>query len=226
MTELYFSRLLVSSAARDLYDIHERVWSGFRKQQSAEERRPFLFRADRVVHDSHRRAWKVLVQSTKPADWSRLDIIEHEQVGPRLVALQEGERLRFYLRANVTRASLKGHRFDDLPDEVRRKTRGLRVAVRQDEALLQWLVRKADRCGFSLGNAGAEAAGPLNVRIVAKHRETWNDGGRHGVHEGVDFEGHLMVTNSALLVEGMTAGFGKAKAFGFGLLSLSREIPV
>lgn len=235
MNDLYFSRLLLTKRFRDLHDVHNLVWTAFRAEQVEGAPRPFLFRADRVAVGETGRGWKVLVQATRAGQWAAVPdgIVEHEE-RRRTIALEVGERLRFLLRANATRASKHGHRFADVPDlagqrfrdlppEDRRRTRGIRLGLRDEAELIAWLERAGSARGFDLERGSGPEAAPA-VTIARKHRETWSDGGRHAVHEGVDFEGHLRVRDSQLLFETLVSGVGGARAFGFGLLSLAREI--
>jgi CRISPR system Cascade subunit CasE len=51
-----------------------------------------------------------------------------------------------------------------------------------------------------------------------KHHRT----GGQTTHHAVLFEGTLTVTDPALFAEALASGFGAAKGFGFGLLSVAR----
>jgi CRISPR system Cascade subunit CasE len=82
----------------------------------------------------------------------------------------------------------------------------------------QWLQRKGTLCGFELLHVVAE-----DFRQASTH-----PGGNPGQHTkqqlplyGVRFDGLLRVNDPHLLDEAVRQGVGPAKAFGFGLLSLS-----
>lgn len=223
---IFMSRLVIpagtqySQANRDLHGVHDTLWQGFR-QLSRVAPRPFLFRADRHAGSGDGSAacatWKVLVQSTVQADWTKVAAqdVQQKQVE---VAFMADDVLRFFLRANPV-MSVKGKlepRFAGLDAESFRAKRGLKVAVRGEEALGTWLNDQALRHGFAV-NA---------VRIMRHHRESWrakSSGNGHAVHEGVDFEGHLRVVEPHRLLPALAAGIGRGRGFGFGLLSLARE---
>ena len=215
---LFFSRLLLPPTLHDLHDVHDAVWRGFRHTAPVEGQRLFLFRADRVAVDEHVRAWKVLVQATVAADWSGVPAIE-ATTKEAAVSLGAGESLRFFLRANPV-TSVKGrtqNHFAELDPEAFRAERGLKIAVRGEEALEAWLRAQGTSHGFAVDA----------VRLARHHRESWrarSSGAGHAVHEGADFEGHLRVVDADRLLAAVTTGLGRARGFGFGLLSLAREL--
>ncbi len=128
---------------------------------------------------------------------------------PLLERLEEGSRFRFRLRANPTR------RIDtkSAPDGTRRN--GRRVPLRTPEARLAWLERKLSASGFALVGGGEACL----VKPDGLQR------GRRGearlTHEAVVYEGVLAVMNPPLARAALEHGIGPAKAYGFGLLSLS-----
>lgn len=213
-TDLYFSRLMLA-ASRDLYAVHQTVWRGFRGFEHG--RRPFLFRADRVVLSEHTRAWKVLVQHGVPADWQQLgaQLVEHTQVGPRDMVFSTGERLRFFTRVNAT-VSKKGraqHQHAELDREAFRSSRGIRVPVRDDDEAHNWLVRQGTEHGFSV----------VAMRVAGQRRERWHKARNAAVLDGLDIEGHLQVIDPVALREAVLAGIGRGRGVGFGLLSVARD---
>ena len=232
MTGLHFSRLLLKPRARDLYGVHQLLWRAFHEEDGVDANsdpaagatdainvaRPFLFRADRVsLGATSSPAWKVLVQADRPANWAGLGdhVIEQTQVGPRSPAFAQGERLRFFVRANAT-TSKKGrqdHRFASLDAADFREARGLRVAVRSDEDAQDWLARQGKQHGFSL----------VAMRVVGRRRERWQKRGNAAVLEGLDMEGHLVVDNVEAFAAVIGTGLGRGRGVGFGLLSVSRE---
>jgi CRISPR-associated protein Cas6/Cse3/CasE subtype I-E len=219
---LYLSRLVLPASSRspstnrDLHSLHDTLWRGFRGVERSAPR-PFLFRADRETNGDGARVWKVLLQSTHEAVWSDVELLEVQQRSYEL-ALRAGEHLRFLLRANAV-VSVKGRRelrFAEMSASEFRAARGLKVAVRGEEGLRDWLDRKALAHGFEV-----EA-----VRVVRAQHESWrarSSASGRAVHEGCDFEGHLRVVDVAKLTEAVTSGVGRGRGFGFGLLSLARD---
>ena len=76
-----------------------------------------------------------------------------------------------------------------------------------------WLERQGARAGFTLTE-------PTLLRVDGEdHRALPRDGRREPIRFSVlDFEGVLEVTEPALFVTGLANGFGRAKAFGCGLM--------
>jgi CRISPR system Cascade subunit CasE len=116
-----------------------------------------------------------------------------------------GQRFRFRLRGNTTRC------IDTKSAEGGTRRSGRRVPVRGDEERLKWLKRQADAAGFSV-EGGAVRVTELRARS-----------GRPGEPSlaGADFDGLLFVADAARFRQGLATGLGRAKAFGFGLLSIA-----
>lgn len=157
----------------------------------------------------------ILVQSMTRPDWEAIaerspDYFRDVQVKPfDLSGLRKGQRLAFRLRANVT-----VNRFRDGQDreaDPRTKREALRGAREQ----VEWLERQGERGGF--GVIGADIAQSGNVRLYKKQ------GAPPMTLFAVTFAGLLRVDDPAQLAPTVQSGIGKAKALGFGLLSLARE---
>jgi CRISPR system Cascade subunit CasE len=116
--------------------------------------------------------------------------------------IRVGDRYLFRLKANTTR------KIGTKSGEDGRRVHGQRVPVRGDEARLEWLKRHALVAGFSVIDVSVRevATRGWNVRLA-----------------GVVFDGVLVVNDVATFRRELEAGFGPAKAFGFGLLSLMRS---
>ncbi len=202
---MFLSQLLINlrhrPARRDLgdrYELHRSLLCAFPAQLPAEER--VLYR---VEHAPRQVYATVLLQSQTAPDWhqaQRLSAPGYLCEPPALREFepqaQEGMRLRFRLQANPT---------------VKRD--GNRHAIYAEDALMRWLQRKSDAHGF--------AVEPRNVRAVRlgklhgkRRRQTWH---------AVQFEGFLQVNEPEAFVGAWRNGIGSAKAFGFGLLSVSRR---
>jgi CRISPR system Cascade subunit CasE len=102
---MYLSRIEMPwQHARDLYDVHRRLWNLFPgisrepRQRHDEERRGFLFRFE---EQRPRRPVRILVQSRQaPVPASVLCILSSKELHPRPRA---GQRLAFLLTANPVR---------------------------------------------------------------------------------------------------------------------------
>lgn len=216
---------------RDPYELHRALWRAFEGHGLAEGTpAPFLFRADRVrVGDEAH--LKVLVQSELPADWSKLTETLVSVEGPKLLGpwldehAQAGAVLRFFLRANVTRSVKR--------EGDERGARGKRVAIESEPKQRAWLLSRCERLGVRVCEREAvvrDGRGQIVQRTSEPELRTSNArvwrwgsarGERHGVHQGVDFEGLIEVVDAEKLRAAVESGVGPAKGMGFGLLSLA-----
>jgi CRISPR system Cascade subunit CasE len=93
---------------------------------------------------------------------------------------------------------------------------GKRYGLAAEQAQLAWLIRQGERYGFVL-----EAAFVAASDVLKGHRQ--ND---EFIHlQRVHYEGLLRATDTASLLNALQNGIGPGKAFGCGLLSLSRLDP-
>jgi len=157
-----------------------------------------------------------------------------EAVEPRPFApdLREGDRLAFLLRANATRTVKTGritgagkreraHR-DVVMDALHPVPRSARAAERMDRAeaaARTWLEAQGTRAGFALELPGEGG------RLVEDYsvRELPPRGGRRPVRIGVlELTGTLRVRDPGAFLSALAHGFGRAKAFGCGLMLIRR----
>jgi len=184
---------------RDTYDWHQRVWRAFGGRTG--ETRDFLIRVDRKEE-----AYRVLILSRslpiKP-DWCPA-----ASFGTRVVPDHyfSHTSYQFSLLANPTK-KLRVVNVDGS-----RKKNGRRVPLIRREDLFTWMERKAQAGGF--------AVNPDTLRTVPRGREYFHKSDAHGMHNAVEFQGKLTVSDPALFRATVAAGVGSAKAFGFGLLVL------
>lgn len=223
MTGLYLSRLHPNprqrQAARDLgsaYALHQTLRWAF--PGAGEEEGP--------LPDGERLLWRddgpggILLQSVSRPDWQAVEDrwpgYFHPENPPQvktfdLGGLREGEPLRFRLRANVT-----VNRYRDGQDreaDPRTKREALRGAPEQ----VEWLRRQGERGGF--GVVGTDITRSGNVRLYKPGKS------QAMTLFAVTFEGLLRVEDPGQLAQTVRGGLGKAKALGFGLLSLARGEP-
>ena len=210
---------------RDLADghaLHRTIMAGF-ETETSEEPRSALGILHRLEH--HRDGPRLYVQSLISPDWAALEqsYLEPDWSGgdpgwkvtsleALLGHLEVGRRLRFRLRANVTRkigTSRKG---------AEQKSNGQRVPLRTDEERVEWLMRRLEAGGSRLSTTSGSGA----VRLSPSPLATGRPRGRGLITlEGVDFDGVLVVEEVQALRAALRSGLGPAKAFGFGLLSLA-----
>lgn len=230
---MILSRLILNPRARevirdvaDCQQMHRTILSAF-PQASGPARAEFgiLFRIDYPRDGTP----ILLVQSRERPDWSKLPPFyvakplepgDVKDISEAYASIQAGSKLRFRLRANPTR------RIDTKSGPDGKRRNGKRVELRTEAQQLDWLRRKGADHGFEVLSVGTSKGVP-NVRI--------NDEGKsHGYRinrtardkspltfASVLFDGVLRVTDPEAFRLALEQGFGPAKAYGFGMLSVA-----
>lgn len=243
---LYFSRarlraglgrlgpILFPSAPESRIGVsHRLVWSLFPENLTE---RPFLYRDTAPLTGPGRTArGEFLILSTlPPSDTNNLFDLETKSFEP---ALHPGDRLGFSLRANPTihsrdrdrttaggrrktrRHDVVMHALHAIPPGARRAA--ARPALIRD-AGLQWLAAQGECAGFRLPDPNAISVdGYEQVAINVEHPRA-GGGRRQPRHSRVEFEGVLEVVDPTLFLSRLAAGFGRARAFGHGLMLIRR----
>jgi CRISPR system Cascade subunit CasE len=153
-----------------------------------------------------------------PTDPHHLFELQVKEFAPALAA---GDRLAFRLRANPTVArgagGARSKPCDVVMDALHTLPKGERAQARRqaiETAGRAWLARQASRCGFALlGDPAVD--GYLRRRIP-------RGGGPDAVLATLDFEGLLSVGEPEKFLAALTAGIGRGKAFGCGLMLIRR----
>jgi CRISPR system Cascade subunit CasE len=143
-------------------------------------------------------------------------------------ALSPGDRLAFMLRANATVAKAaernqRGKPSDIVMNALREVPSGERAAVRP--GLLRpvaraWMERQGNRAGFVIPADRDEPSDDGKLRVTAYRTLRVTHAGpvaRIGV---LDLEGELEIRDPSLFLNAVVQGFGRAKAFGCGLMLL------
>jgi CRISPR system Cascade subunit CasE len=190
-------------------DAHHRlIWSAFAGDPGA--RRDFLWR------DMGRGGFLVL--SPRPPGTSAL--FEAPEVQDFAPSLASGDRLSFLLRANATRTvteadGRKRHR-DVVMEALRPVPKGARAEARTELAQAagrRWLEGQGERAGFAVREARVDA-----YRVVVPPGK----GARRPRFGVIDLEGEVEVADPAAFLARLVQGFGRAKAFGCGLMLIRR----
>lgn len=187
-------------------DAHHRlIWSAF--AGDADAPRDFLWR------EIGRGRFMVL--SVRPPARSALfGQIDSKPFAP---ALATGDRLSIVLRANATRTvtetdGRKRHR--DVVMEALHPVPGAERAARRmelaQEAGARWLEGQGARAGFAVRSATIRG-----YRVI----EARSRGPRFGV---IDIEGVIEIVDPGTFLDRVGRGFGRAKAFGCGLMLMRR----
>ena len=214
------------------YDLHQVLWKGFKgidRGEKGKEQR-FLYR-HQESEDSH----SILVQSATTPDWSFLadeasgTTAAIKQINPG--KLPAGQPLRFLLRANPVvhrkyggnikkriavgsdrrrQAELRGIEFKDMPS--------------REALLIEWLEKKGSEGGFSIARGEQDRilcdVGPNMDIVLRKPKQTSKDG--RVTLTTIDFSGVLTVTDPQQFAQTLRRGIGRGRAFGCGLLSVTR----
>lgn len=194
-------------------DAHHRlIWSLFAGE--AGRARDFLWRAEG--------RGRFLILSAQPPTQSPL--FEPLQVKEFAPALQAGDELAFVLRANATRTRKTGapdaagkrkrQHIDLVMDRIYpvADDRAAARAAALPEVARDWLTQQGVGAGFRLLEAAVD---DYSVRTLPRRGAQ----ARIGI---LDIVGRLQLTDPALFRAAQARGFGRAKAFGCGLMLIRR----
>lgn len=219
---LYLSRLCLSrnpsaralssllnpeDSARRMDAHHKLLWAVF--SDGPARRRDFLWREDS--------AGVFFTLSARPPVASEL--FDPPEVRDFAPVLAVGDRLAFNLRANATRARKGVGRVDLVMDALHGLPSGERAETRMavaQTAGTDWLAGQGARAGFSLIHA---EVGDYSTVTLPGHRGPRKGQPQFGV---LDMTGVLEVTDPAAFLAQLATGFGRAKAFGCGLMLIRR----
>lgn len=204
---MYLSKIHIPwPQAQNPYQLHQALWRLFPGHEDAD--REFLFRVEQLQRGvgAH-----ILMQSTiqpQSVDQSPVILNWREYV----VNIQNGQRLRFRLRANPIK-TIKDSSKGTIEKQGKTFTKTVRVPLVHEEQQQAWLERKLQ----SFAQLESLIVQPEPVLYFRKAKE-----GRSGKIQTVIFDGILTVTNAEVLSQEIRQGIGPAKAFGCGLLSIAR----
>ncbi|MBB2203480.1 type I-E CRISPR-associated protein Cas6/Cse3/CasE [Gluconacetobacter takamatsuzukensis] len=206
-----FARLLVPEGQAQQHGAaHHLLWALF--GDTPDRDRDFLWR--QVEPGRY-----MVLSARPPMDTHGLFAIESRPFAP---VLHEGDRLRFLLRANATvdrkmPGKTRSQRHDVVMDALHHLPRDKRAPARVDavaSAAAAWLERQGARSGFvPEAPVTVEAYDVLRIARAGAPRVSF------GV---VDLTGDLMVAAPADFVATLLRGFGRARAFGCGLMLIRR----
>lgn len=218
----YFSRARVIARPRDserlqalarhgaAYRDHALVWQLF---PGDGEPRDFVFRAQ--TQDDGGLIYYVVSRRPPQADPGLFSV----QTKPYAPALDEGEIVRFDLRANPTVSRRveggSSRRHDVLMDAKRAAAGGGGEPLEQVNAAgLRWLVDRSAAWGLSVEAGTVQQSGYQQHKLRRKSEDI--------TYSSLDYQGLARVSDSKALQHALCHGVGHAKGFGCGLLLVKR----
>ncbi|MCX8667194.1 type I-E CRISPR-associated protein Cas6/Cse3/CasE [Acetobacteraceae bacterium B3987] len=190
---------------------HHMLWSAFATDPN--QKRDYLWRAE---SDG-----SFLTLSSHPprGDNELFETSQHKVFAP---ALKAGDRLEFKLQANATKMRRDiGKRVDvvmdalhAVPQENRAEER---MCLAQEEGTA-WLARQGEKAGFIFSPDDVRVD-DYRVELLPRFNGRRADRPKLGI---LDFEGRLEVTDPEAFLAQLVKGFGRAKAFGCGLILIRR----
>lgn len=199
--------LVPSDPAARLSAQHNLLWSIFTDRP--DRRRDFLWREE---HDG-----SFLTLSSRPPASSQL--FEPHQIREFAPILAPGDRLAFKLRCNATRMKRSGARVDVVMDALHGLPRPERAAQRMALASREgqdWLARQGAKAGFHVISAEAT---DYSTQVLPGHRGPRKGQPQFGF---LDLTGLIEVIDPERFRDCLALGFGRAKAFGCGLMLIRR----
>lgn len=204
---------------------HRLIWTLF--ADSPERARDFLWREGRPGE------FYVLSKRVPVDCHSLFDVDQPQAFAPSLKA---GNRLSFVLRVNATVArssgpSQRGKPCDIVMDAIKESRGESRAEARKlvlVQVAVKWLDARSTKNGFVLTvDSIGEKSDPMHVgpvQVRGYHVMRINRGrGVQDLSVGVlDLEGEVEVRDPNALVSAIKHGFGRAKAFGCGLMLIKR----
>lgn len=165
-------------------------------------------RTDLLVVSCHRPDLTHLVEQ---AGWPTTQTWETREYSPFLDRLATGQRWAFRLTANPVR---------NLPsDEGRGQVKAHVTAAQQQE----WFLRRTSQLGIQVPTSSLGVPEMVvRDRRTARFERREEAAGREVTVAMATFDGLLDVVAPDLLRQALTAGIGRAKAYGCGLLTLAR----
>lgn len=188
-------------------DAHHRlIWAAF--AESPDQTRDFLWREDGKG--------SFFALSARPPVANDLFEVEVKPFAPDLRA---GDRLTFTLRANATRDRKGKGRVDVVMDALHDIPKGARADHRLDIAQREgaaWLAQQGARAGF---HAVQVEVGDYSVAALPSYKGRRQGQPQFGI---LELSGVLEVTDPAAFLAKLGSGFGRARAFGCGLMLIRR----
>lgn len=211
-------RLYDPERGRSMDAHHRLIWALF--AGDPDRTRDFLWRAQ---GDG-----RFLILSSRQPASDGAGLFLPPEIKPFAPDLRVGDRLGFVLRANATRTrkaapDARAKRVDVVMDALHALPSGCASDARRNARMAaaetagrDWLARQGEGAGFQLGDF---AAADYSVIPLPTHIGPRKGQPQFGV---IEMAGCLTVTDPAAFLGRIVHGFGRAKAFGCGLMLIRR----
>lgn len=186
---------------------HKLLWSVF--SDGPDRRRDFLWR-------EMRQGEFLALSDRQPIANDLFDLVQSSPFAPDLAP---SDRLSFSLKVNATRAKSSGQRVDVVMDALHALPKEMRAERRMplaQEAGEAWLRARAEASGFRVLKVEVE---DYSTAALPDHRGPRKGRPQFGI---LSMTGGLEVTDPKVFIEALARGFGRAKAFGCGLMLIRR----
>lgn len=209
---IFLSRIIINSVVPqrrkmlgDCYELHRSIMSAFPDENgNARQKFNVLFFARTRENTA-----ELIVQSSIKPDWEQSplsprhanEVCGCKEIGKIIEeALDRGNTFSFHLIASPTKKICSEGK------------NSKRILISKVEEQISWLIRKGQQHGFEV-SLPSVALCPLEAK----------SGRKKGVFfRSVEYSGKLLVTEPNRFIDAFVKGIGSEKAFGCGLLMLSR----
>jgi CRISPR system Cascade subunit CasE len=214
---MHLTRMALNGARRGAWKLlqspqamHAAVLSGFPPQApTATDAGRVLWRIDRAPNT----IWLYIVSPEPPdlahlveqAGWPTQSTWETREYSPFLSRLRNGQTWAFRLTANPV------HTVTETDGTSKRRGH---VTVAQQES---WLLDRAEQHGFRV----LEGAGGADLAVSRREHKKFRRGGSEVTLATAQFDGALEVLDANALRTALSAGIGRAKGYGCGLMTLA-----
>jgi len=203
---MYLSQCVLNSVRPvNPYQLHKKIWTLFPGQEN--EERTFLFRVENLGQVG---AQKILLQSKHKPQAAQGDLLLLQSKELNLAGLKQSSKLRFMLRANPTK------KIKDINGKQTNQGK-VRVPLIDEQEIRDWLKRQLQDCADINSHECT-----LVRQDLLSFRKTKDKQQHFGKIQTVTYTGMMTVSNHEALINKIYSGFGPAKAFGCGLLSIAK----
>jgi len=187
------------------YQLHKKIWKLFPDYE--DEERSFLFRVENLGQAG---AQKILLQSKYKPQAIQGDLLLLQSKEINLTGLKQLSKLRFMLRANPTK------KIKDINGKQTNQGK-VRVPLIDEQEIRDWLKRQLQDCAVIDNNECT-----ILRQDLLSFRKTKDKQQHFGKIQTITYTGTMTVLDYKMLIDKIYSGFGPAKAFGCGLLSVAK----